>query len=402
MLSDLLREVREYRQHQNTANSPGSIAMKPIERREFLKSVILAGAAVQAGEGRGVVHAQGARKGLDKWRGVNLGGWLALEKWITPTLYTGLKAEDEYSLCEELGPAKASARLKQHRETWITADDFQWLAARGLNAVRLPVNYGIAEENPPFITGMDTLDWAFRTARAHGLGVLLDLHGVPGSQNGWDHSGRQGTLGWHTSKANIDHSLRIITDLAARAKIHDNLIGIELLNEPRWDVPLDILKRFYIDAYHRVREQISNDKAAVVMHDAFRSLQWSDFMSGPDYANVILDTHPYQCFTDDDRKRNLHQQVEFALLERKKQLDAIQKQLPSIVGEWSCALPPQSLEGRSGFALDAAMRAYGDTQLINFDATRGWFYWTYKIEAGGAWSFRDCVKRGWMPEQYGV
>ncbi len=63
----------------------------------------------------------------------------------------------------------------------------------------------------------------------HGIGVLLDLHGVPGSQNGWDHSGRQGTLGWHTSKPNIDHSLRILADLAARCKVYDNLIGIELL-----------------------------------------------------------------------------------------------------------------------------------------------------------------------------
>ena len=87
-----------------------------------------------------------------------------------------------------------------------------------------------------------------------------------------------------------------------------------------------------------------------MIHDAFRPLEWADFMRGPDYANVILDTHPYQCFTDDDRKRDLHQQVEFALLERKKQLDAMQKQLPCIVGEWSCALPPESLEGRTGFA----------------------------------------------------
>jgi glucan 1,3-beta-glucosidase len=374
--------------------------MKSIERREFLKSVMVAGTAAQGGWGRAVADSQTAQKAVDKWRGVNLGGWLALEKWITPTVYAGLKAEDEYTLCEELGKAKVAARLKQHRETWITADDFQWLAAHGLNAVRLPVNYGVALESPPFITAIDTLEWVFQTAKAHGLGVLLDLHGVPGSQNGWDHSGRQGTLGWHSSKANIDQSLRIITDLAERFKRHENLIGIELLNEPRWDVPLDILKSFYIEAYHRFREHISKDKGAVVMHDAFRALQWADFMSGPDYANVVLDTHPYQCFTDDDRKRNLHQQVEFALVERQKQLDAIQKQLPCIVGEWSCALPPQSLAGRTGFALDTAMRAYGDAQLLNFDATRGWFFWTYKTEEGGAWSFRDCVKRGWMPQRY--
>jgi glucan 1,3-beta-glucosidase len=376
--------------------------MKPIARREFLKSAMIAAVAMRRGEGRAVSQAPSAQKGSGKWRGVNLGGWLALEKWITPGVYAGLKAEDEYSFCEELGKAKASARLERHRETWITADDFQWLAAHGLNAVRLPINYGIAEENSPFITGIETLEWAFRVAKAHRLGVLLDLHGVPGSQNGWDHSGRQGTLGWHSSKANIDHSLRIITDLAKRCKNHENLIGIELLNEPRWDVPLDILKAFYFEAYHRVREHISKEKGAVVMHDSFRALEWADFMRGPDYANIVLDTHPYQCFTDDDRKRNLHQQVEFALMERQKQLDAMQKQLPCIVGEWSCALPPQSLRAHSGLALDVAMRAYGDAQLINFDATRGWFFWTYKTEEGGAWNFRDCIQRGWLPDKYGI
>ena len=62
----------------------------------------------------------------------------------------------------------------------------------------------------------------------------------------------------------------------------------------------------------------------------------------------------------------------------------METQLPCLVGEWSCALPPESLGGRTGLALDAAMRAYGDAQLINFDATRGWFFWTLKTEEGGA------------------
>src|SRR5271165_4105793 len=101
------------------------------------------------------------RKPADKWRGVNLGGWLALEKWITPGVYAGTPAEDEYTLCEYMGKAKASERLKRHRESWITADDFGWLKTHGLNAVRIPVGYGVAEENPPFVTGWETLDWAF-------------------------------------------------------------------------------------------------------------------------------------------------------------------------------------------------------------------------------------------------
>jgi glucan 1,3-beta-glucosidase len=372
-----------------------------MERRDFLKNaLIIAGTLRSTGEltstGAGTPKQRAA-----KWRGVNLGGWLVLEKWITPSVYRDTEAEDEYTLCQVLGKAKASDRLKRHREEWIVADDFRWLTAHGINAARLPVNYGVAEENAPFISAFETLEWAFRTASAHGIGVLLDLHGVPGSQNAWDHSGRQGTLGWHTSKANIDHSLRIIGDLAARCKRFDNLIGFELLNEPRWDVPLDIIKSFYQDAYHRVREQIGKAKGAVVIHDAFRPRDWANFMREPEYSEVYLDTHPYQCFTDDDRKRDLHGQIEFALNGRKKLLEDIRRQLPCIVGEWSCALPPESLKGLSGLALDTAMRAYGDAQLINFDATRGWFFWTYKTEGGGAWSFRDCVKRGWLPERYG-
>jgi glucan 1,3-beta-glucosidase len=371
-----------------------------MDRRDLLKIAAIFGGTAPWGVEHAAAWASAPKKGGGKWRGVNLGGWLVLEKWITPSLYEGTRAEDEYTLCQVLGKAKASERLKRHREAWITADDFQWLAAHGIHAVRLPVGYGVTEENAPFITAQETLDWAFQTANAHGIGVMLDLHGVPGSQNGWDHSGRQGTLRWHTSKANIDHSLRIIGELAARCKGFDNLIGVELVNEPRWDVPMEIIKRFYQDAYHRVREHIDKDRAAVVIHDAFRPRDWANFMHEPEYGNVILDTHPYQCFTDDDRKRDLHGQIEVALNGRKKLLDEMRRQLPCLVGEWSCALPPESLRGRTGFELDIAMRAYGDAQLVNYDSTRGWFFWTYKTEGGGAWSFRDCVKRGWLPERY--
>jgi glucan 1,3-beta-glucosidase len=375
--------------------------MRSINRRHFLANAALAGVVLRETAGPPAAKADGVAVAQTKWRGVNLGGWLVLEKWITPSLYAGTEAEDEYTLCESLGKAKAAERLEKHRATWITAEDFRWLAERGINALRLPVSYGVARESPPFLPAFDRVDWAFRTAGQHGIGILLDLHGAPGSQNGWDHSGRQGQLGWHTSRQNIDETLRILADLATRCKGYDNLLGIELLNEPRWDVPMEILRAFYQDAYHRMREPMGKERA-IVIHDGFRQLQWKGFMQEPEYANVLLDTHPYQCFTDDDRKRDLHGQVAFALQERKKLLDEMKRQLPCIVGEWSCALPPESLGERKGFELDVAMRAYGDAQLVNFDATRGWFFWTYKTEEGGAWSFRDCVRRGWLPDRYGA
>jgi len=191
--------------------------MAQVNRRSFIKANRAVGSGVVDGW-RPCIGTTGSRSQTRQTSWVNLGGWLVLEKWIKPSLFAGQSAEDEYSLCEALGKEKATALLKKHRETWITADDFKWLASHGINSVRLPVGYWVAEENPPFITGWETVDWAFRTAKANGLSVLLDLHGVPGSQNGWDHSGRQGPLGWHTSKENIAHSLRVIEDLAVRCR----------------------------------------------------------------------------------------------------------------------------------------------------------------------------------------
>ena len=46
-----------------------------------------------------------------KLRGVNLGGWLVLEKWMVPSLFEGLAATDETTWCAELGPAAAAERL---------------------------------------------------------------------------------------------------------------------------------------------------------------------------------------------------------------------------------------------------------------------------------------------------
>ena len=391
----------------------GKTQIQPMNRRKFLRNAILAGsvpllspqpAAAQPlptnKPPAPVPAAPQTPRADSKWRGVNLGSWLVLEKWITPGVFANAQGGDEYTLCKELGKAKATARLKQHRETWITAEDFKWIATRGLNAVRLPVGYWILEDNPPFISGVETLDWAFRTAKANGIGILLDLHGAPGSQNGWDHSGKSGELGWHTSQENLAHTLRVVEDLAAHCKMYDNFIGFELLNEPRWDVPLDVLKTYYRNAYARVRKHVGKERTAVVIHDGFRPNDWANFMQEPEYSNVVLDTHLYQCYTDDDKKRDIYAHLEIAGLERKRQLDRMQQQLAGMVGEWSCALDPQSLRGLNGFPADAAIRAYGSAQIISYEITRGWFFWTYKTESSGGWSFRDCVKRGWLPEQY--
>ena len=112
-------------------------------------------------------------------RGVNLGGWLLLEKWMTPSLFAGLEATDETTWCAELGH-QAPARLRAHWESFITREDFAWLAGVGVNAVRIPVGHWIFGPpypyhakygaNPhPFVEGgLDVLDRAFQWATEFG------------------------------------------------------------------------------------------------------------------------------------------------------------------------------------------------------------------------------------------
>jgi glucan 1,3-beta-glucosidase len=384
-----------------------------MRRRNFLKTTLCSAVAMAAIKMPGIAFSQKVSdssvstnpdKKADPFRsnlrGVNLGGWLVLEKWMAPDPYRDTDAEDEYSLCLALGN-RAKSRLDHHRETFITAGDFRWIRDCGLNAVRLPVGYWALEAPKPFVESSSFIDFALDHSHKNGLKLLLDLHGAPGSQNGWDHSGRSGPINWPKDPQNIQETLRILDSFAQRYGKHPALFGIELLNEPRVDVPLEILQQFYQDAYARLRKYLTPN-VAIVFHDAFRPFAWKNFMQGPAFANVIMDTHLYQCFNPKDKGRTAQEQLEVAL-NRKKQLDRMQREeLPAIVGEWSLSLSERAMLGLSQLQVASVKRAYASTQLLNYEGTRGWFYWSYKLAHDSDWNFRYCVERGWLPEHFVV
>jgi glucan 1,3-beta-glucosidase len=148
-----------------------------------------------------------------------------------------------------------------------------------------------------------------------------------------------------------------------------------------------------------VRPLLPKERVAFVIHDGFRPFAWKDFMTEPEYSNVMLDTHLYQVFTEDDRKRNAAQHIEEAT-KRKSHIDAIQNQLWAVVGEWTVALTPESLKGLSPLQTDLAKRAFGAAQLLSYEASHGWFFWNYKTETMPEWSLRECVARGWLPDKF--
>lgn len=362
-----------------------------------------------------------------KLRGVNLGGWLVLEKWMVPSVFEGLAATDETTWCAELGDA-ASERLHRHWNNFITRSDFEWIAAHGLNAVRIPVGHWIfGADYPyhpsygscrhPFVTGgIAVLDRAMDWAAELGLHVVLDLHAAPGCQNGFDNGGIKDVCEWHTRPEYLEHSLSVLDRLAARYCSHVALHAIEVLNEPRWDVPTDYLKGFYRAAYAQIRRHCDADRVAIVFHDGFRShVEYLGFMQGPEYQNVLFDIHRYQCFVREDIDLDIHGHMRKAAGEWKSEADAIITELPypTICGEWSLGLDLKvvslwaagpfnhALERMDGFQESVAYRGYAAAQLATFEKYQGWFFWSYKTETTPAWCFRDCVERGWLPAFFG-
>lgn len=96
----------------------------------------------------------GVRATDEDWRavGTNLGGWLVLEPWITPSLFYqflgadvawGIAAArhtamDTYTFCKALGPKEANAQLRRHWKAWLREEDIASIAATGATHVRLP------------------------------------------------------------------------------------------------------------------------------------------------------------------------------------------------------------------------------------------------------------------------
>jgi glucan 1,3-beta-glucosidase len=315
-------------------------------------------------------------------KGVNLGGWLVLERWVTPSLFDGLKAWDEFSFCNELGNQKYE-KIKTHRDTFITKDDFTWIADQGLGAVRIPVGYWTFGDVEPYVGTIEYLDFAMREAGHNNLGVVIDLHAAPGSQNSWKHSGKEGELAWHKDPANIVLTLNVIEKLAARYKNSKNLIGIELLNEPRWDIPLDVLLEFYQQGYERVRKHCT-EGVAVIISDAFRPQEWQNIMLPPEYKNVWLDCHMYQVFDPKDKKLDLAGHINKAKNEWNSEIKKLKQAHLIMVGEWSMALNQQPEQG---------IKEYGKAQLATFSQSEGWFYWTYKTESQSAWNLRCMIEK---------
>lgn len=388
-------------------------------------------------------------------RGVAIGGWLGLEPYVTASLFdydSNMGIIDEWTLCQHLGP-KAGETLEKHYAEFITEDDFKNMAAAGLDHVRIAYGYWAVEvyEGDPYVfrTSWRYLLRGIEWARKYGLRVNLDIHGLPGSQNGWDHSGRYGQINWlkgDDGKTNADRSLDIhdrLSKFFAQDRYKNVISHYGLGNEPRMTAlnPSDVVS-WTESAYKIVRD--NGVKALAVFGDGFMGLhKWQGLMTG--YDDMVLDVHQYAIFDVNLIVFSHQKKIEFACKEWTEQaelsLDTTRGYGPTLFAEWSqadtdCAplltgvgkgnrwegtfntgdedtsvLTPTCPTKDDKCSCDGAnadpsrwsdqykkfLLMFAEAQMHSFETGWGWWYWTWKTETAHQWSYEAGLKAGVLP-----
>lgn len=381
---------------------------------------------------------------MKKIKGVNLGNWLVLEKWMLPELFEGTGAEDEVWLNRKMNPAELKEKMKEHRDTFITEQDFAFIKEQGIWLLRIPVPYFIFGDRPPFNGCVEYLDKAFDWAEKYGLQILIDLHTVPGSQNGYDNGGLTGVCKWCKNPEEVEFALTVLERLAKRYGQRQGLYGIEVLNEPisflvyatapstgkavdkeeakgSGYVPLPFLENFYRNAYRRLRKILPENKT-IVFHDGFRLRHWGKFFRKEHMKNVVLDTHIYIFAMESFVPIHMPWVYQIYIKSQQRLIERIQRDVPVMVGEWCIcnkyaekAVSGKSAEKSSDRSAQAAAQdelrkkrylEIAAMQLQAWESGAGWIYWSYQFKPNRkepldekwkeSWDFSRCVENGWI------
>ena len=192
-----------------------------------------------------------------------------------------------------------------------------------------------------------------------------------------------------------------------------NVVGIELLNEPAPAHHTVALKQWYSDAIRSLR--VIDADVPIVIGDSWQTDDYAGYLSHTagslQYPNLILDHHLYRCFTQEDinvlaydhagRLWDLNGGVRQTFARVTDKLESAGCDM--IVGEWSGALNPKSLDPLPN--KDHARSQFIQAQVDLYEQyCAGNFFWTYKKQWEGdrGWSFRDAVRGGVFPKSIGL
>ncbi|THU60035.1 hypothetical protein C4D60_Mb07t08380 [Musa balbisiana] len=339
-------------------------------------------------------------------------GWDDSEATFEMTIVAN-NLHGDFQLANGFGREKAQEVLTNHRNNFITAEDFAFLSRHGINTVRIPVGWWIAkdpEPPAPFIGGsLAALDRAFSWAKTHDLKCIIDLHAAPGSQNGMEHSAsRDGSVDWPTPDY-ISQTLDVINFLSARYANHPALLGIELLNEPSAAaVPLDVLVSYYTRGYHIIRNY-SSTVYVIVCQRIGNADPMELYQANIGVSNIVVDLHYYNLFDPYFSNMDATENIQYIYDKRVPQLQALNSANGPLVyiGKLFCVmllylrvqyniLCEWVNEWNVTNASQPQYQMFGMAQLDAFDdASFGWSYWTLKNDRMH-WDFEWNIKNHYL------
>jgi glucan 1,3-beta-glucosidase len=406
-------------------------------------------------------------------RGVNLGGWLVMEPWITPKLFEAAnvgvpEVNGSFAVVDEYtwraapdGNADRAQLLRQHWDEWVTEQHIEDLHQAGITHLRVPVAYWywryfsdepfarFAGDHALALHHLTTLvnEWA----KKRGMAVLVDLHTAPGSQNGFDNSGRKGPVRLLNGD-NLSRWLEAVDAMTAwcvKELDQDVLFGIEILNEPVgfWGEMADAIKQHINPQGYATVRKHSKD-LNVIFETGFMSFQDEANYTEPAYHNVWFDQHTYQAFGDGSNllamkgpKVAWPANIDEACVNDTKAYKTAP--IKAFAGEWSLAITDCTLFLASGVSggcnlaeqpgclynatptrygrddvcqyynrpgpdmdddYKGFLRNFAHAQMDAFETAVGWFFWNFRTEEEHApeWDYLMGVREGWMPKDAGA
>ena len=345
--------------------------------------------------GRALYDADGNRIQL---KGVNAGQILLQEGWMSPFALEPLKnadgsyvkdggdniqypefTEEEFRTALQNNPNLQGYDMDQllsyYYSCFFTEEDFRIIKEDlGLNTIRLPFYYlnilnedlTLREEEEAF----SYLDWFLEQAANQGLYVILDLHGAPGSQSGYEHSGsatREANL-WN-SEENVAATVALWGYVAkhytyTRPDLGAWIATYDLLNEPTYTYK-GVTNRQCWDVFDKIYDTI---RANGDQHVVTFCCCW-DFAALPDPAEYKWENVQYQYHWYNWRNDLLPYDLFFAY----QDLSNIGRDydVPVLIGEFTAFEDTAAWEKMLGLY---------DERLYS------WTIWNYKTTVTGWWT----------------
>jgi hypothetical protein len=236
------------------------------------------------------------------------------------------------------------------------------------------------------------------------MGVLIDVHGLPGGANGNEHSGTNSDRAefWRSRK-HRQHATKCMCFIAQQARSVAGIAGLQIVNESEWDAAG--MYEWYDDVLQELAT-IDPD-LPVYISDGWNlsaAVAWSqrkNAMRGT--ANpVVVDTHLYWCFGAADQGKSpfdiiAESHTKLHELDGREGAVAQRGAVQVIVGEYSCVLGDEVWQRHGGASKDDLVRQFGTAQSQRYQARSGGsFFWTYRMDwmPGGEWGFRQMTEHG--------